>query len=285
MKFFKLQLPRLPISPGWLIPTIFVITLVLLILHSLSADFIQVDNTSVLLLVVLLITPFAHQIRKIKWGEFEAEISTKEVNDLVKDTQAVSKKTTEMKEIDAVFYRDLYHLASQDKTLALAKLRIEIEARLKRICSLLELTSPPTITDMTAVLLRQKVIDQKLSSLLSDIIDILNRAIHGEPIEASVDVEKILTAGIKILQTLDEKLLNTYLKPKKKKPLSPKLRDEYLNAVYEVETVVPLVDKPYANLRQLTQDQLEKLLEGYYGRAEFLTKIFKIEPPVTKKVK
>src|SRR5438552_11689266 len=75
------------------------ITLVLgvamLLAHSFSFSRIKVDNTSIILLVVILLSPFISAITKIKFGEFEAEIDPKEVQKIKDQVTAQVSDTTE----------------------------------------------------------------------------------------------------------------------------------------------------------------------------------------------
>ena len=58
---------------------VFAIAFILLVSHLLSWDRITIDITTLILLAILLICPFVEQIRKIRVGEFEAEIEPSEV--------------------------------------------------------------------------------------------------------------------------------------------------------------------------------------------------------------
>ena len=53
--------------------------LALLVVHSIGVTAVIVDNTSLVLLLIILASPFIAAIRKIKIGEFEAEIQPDEV--------------------------------------------------------------------------------------------------------------------------------------------------------------------------------------------------------------
>ena len=78
----------------WLTCTV---ALLLLVAHTLRLATLTVDSTSILLLVVMLVSPFVAAIKKIKFGEFEAEIDPAEVKKSKDETEAalgVSKKTS-----------------------------------------------------------------------------------------------------------------------------------------------------------------------------------------------
>jgi len=64
------------------------LALVFLVSHALAFDKIKVDNTTIILLLVILISPFISAIKKIKFGDFEAEIDPKEVRRIKEDVEA-----------------------------------------------------------------------------------------------------------------------------------------------------------------------------------------------------
>ncbi|MFC1588849.1 hypothetical protein ACFL3P_01105 [Pseudomonadota bacterium] len=65
----------------------FLIALALLVSHSFKVTTLSVDSTSILLLVVMLISPFVAAIKKIKFGDFEAEIDPKEIQRIKSDAE------------------------------------------------------------------------------------------------------------------------------------------------------------------------------------------------------
>lgn len=74
---------------------VFIIAAILLIAHIFSFKTIKVDNTTITLLILILISPFISAIKKIKFGDFEAEISSKEVQ---KVKEGVDAKLSEISE-------------------------------------------------------------------------------------------------------------------------------------------------------------------------------------------
>lgn len=58
---------------------VLVVALAMLISHSFGVRGIVVDNISLILLALVLISPFVAAIKKVKIGEFEAEIEPAEV--------------------------------------------------------------------------------------------------------------------------------------------------------------------------------------------------------------
>lgn len=255
---------------------IFIFNLTILLLHIFRAPFVLIDNTTILLMALVLITPFASHIKKIKWGDFEAELD-QDIQKLQEQAQEIDVKEVEP-EVSLrteVIAKELRELAQKDKVLALAKLRIEIEMRLKKLFTFKE-NSSAGIRTMTQTLAATGVISNKLRNLISDITSILNRVVHGEDIPTEANIDKVLEVGIEIINELDYIFFDKIIKPSTKKVLSKKNLEEYMDAVYEVVSVVPLVEKPYINKRVLNQEQMEEFLEGYDEYAEFLVEIKKI---------
>lgn len=119
---------------------VFLIALALLISHAAGWKRITVDTTTLLLLALLLFSPFIEQLRKIKVGEFEAEIAPSEVEKVKAEVdqrlgtaELREPMTPEIQSVGAT----LLALFDTDHILALAKLRIELERALTRLHLLL----------------------------------------------------------------------------------------------------------------------------------------------------
>lgn len=226
-------------------------------------------------MVIVLLTPFASHIKKIKFGDFEAEI-----NQEIKKVERQAKEIKSENKNDKVITKnsvieELEELAAKDSVLALAKLRIEIERKLKKLYTLKEAT-PTGIKMMTQVLARTGVISNKLRNLILDVTSILNRVVHGDDIPMEANIDKVLNVGTKIIEELDYVLFQKFIAPVSKKIINEKELGEYMDGMYEITTVVPLVDKPYINKRILNQEQLYEFLDGYEEHAEFLINITKV---------
>ena len=256
---------------------IFCFNVIILLLHLFRASFVQIDNTTILLMLLVLLTPFASHIKKIKFGDFEAEINQeiKKVEQQAKEIKLESDDKEQVIKKDSVI-EELEELAAKDPVLALAKLRIEIEKKLKRLYTFKE-TVPSGIKMKTQVLAGTGVISNKLRRLILDVTSILNRVVHGEDIPTETNIDKILDIGSEILNELDYILFQKFIAPASKKIINKKELNEYMDAVYEVTTVIPLVDKPQVNTRLLNQEQLYEFLDGHEEYAEFLVEIKKIK--------
>ena len=99
------------------------IALAMLVSHTLSIEPIKVDQVSVILLIVILLSPFILAIKKIKIGDFEAEIDSNEVQKIKEQVSKVagSDKSTQMPEIQNAI-QEINELVGSDPVLALAKL-------------------------------------------------------------------------------------------------------------------------------------------------------------------
>jgi len=150
---------------------VFLIALSLLISHVVGWEQVTVDTTTLLLLSLLLVSPFIEQLRKIKVGEFEAEIAPSEVKKVKLEVDK-SIGTGEVREPTTPEIRsvgdDLLDLLDRDPVLALAKLRIELEQTLTR----LQILSIPTAKQRRPA---------SLNSLVSDLVrsDILPAQLSG----------------------------------------------------------------------------------------------------------
>lgn len=171
--------------------------------------------------------------------------------------------------------KELQELAQKDEILALAKLRIEIEIRLKKLFTFKENRST-SIKIMTQILAGTGIISNKLRNLILDITSILNRVVHGEDIPTEANIDNVLTVGIDIINQLDYTFFDKFIKPSEKKIISKIKLEDYVEGIYEVFSIVPLVENPYINKRVLNQEQLYEFLEGYDEYAEFLIGIKKI---------
>lgn len=259
---------------------IFLFYLLILFLYLFKVPFVRIDNTAILLMILVLITPFASHIKKIKWGDFEAEISLSQdiekLGQQVKETVKVEKEPEISTKTNALS-KELYELASKDVILALAKVRIEIERRLKKLFVYGKEMNVSGLRTMTQTLTATGVIDNKLRNIILDLASILNRATHGEELPTEAKIDNILEIGISIIDELDHIYYDKLVDPISKKIITKKKLSDYMEAKYEVTSVVPLVEKPYINKRILNQEQLDQLLEGHDEYAEFLVDIKKIE--------
>jgi hypothetical protein len=172
-------------------------------------------------------------------------------------------------------------LAEIDPVVALAKLRIELESRLRRIHQ--RATSlgasqkrPAALSYVIRELVRKEVFGDDFGASLLDVISICNRAIHGEDIR-EVDARQIITTGTELLEFLERTVRDyavTY--PLEKKVITPQEREELASGRYRMTTVIPYVENPEQRVYVLNQDELNAFLSGYSEFAEFMVKLEKV---------
>jgi hypothetical protein len=253
--------------------------LALLICHSLGVQRIVVDNTSLILLALVLMSPFVAAIKKVKIGEFEAEIQPDEVKRVTEQAEKSlpvqppgGSLQPEISEAAAT----INTLAETDPVVALAKLRIELETRLRRLEHSLDLASatrkrPAPLVNVMRELVSHEVLEAQFCASLRDVISICNRAIHGEDIR-DVDAREIINTGTELLEVLDRAVREyAATHPIETSVISPEERDQLGRARYRLTTVVPYVENPKRRIYLLTQEELDDFLENYSEFAEFLT--------------
>ena len=298
---------RLVITHLWWV--VLLIALGLLASHTFGFQRVAVDTTSLVLLVLILISPFVAAIKKLKIGDFEAEIEPEEVRRVTETAEKLKiggfeveiepekvRRVTETAEKslpatapDTVSERpptDLFDrirtLAETDPIIALAKIRIECETRVRR---LYEQVTPRGSTShrkqplakMIRDLVNQQVIPKPFSLVLNDVIALCTRAIHGEDIR-EIDARQVIELGVDLLKELD-RMVSEYIvtRPIETTTVTPGERDDFFEAQYRLTTIVPLVKDPQRNVYILDQEGLNQFLENYTEHAEFLIRLEKLE--------
>jgi hypothetical protein len=249
----------------------------LLISHILKWDAIQVDSITLALVGLLLLIPLADLIRKIKLGEFEAEIGKDEVAKV--QAKAASELPTPTKEELDISEKEVRELLRSDPRLAMAKIRIELEEALKRLYSAtaesqsdLRRTSLGRLVD---VLVQKQVLRGPVASSVRDVINLANRAVHGERVEPNT-AEELAILGIRLIHEIQQAYLDHLLKPIEKEVITEHEVNRYRAAQYRVTTIVPLVENPKKNIYVFDQEALESFLEGYEEYAEFIVGVERI---------
>jgi hypothetical protein len=267
------------ISHMWWITLLLALTM--LIAHTVSYDIIKVDNISIILLIVMLLSPFTTAITKIRIGDFEAEVNPEEIRRIKEQFEARPKnidELTELPEMDKTI-EGIKSIAKSDPVLALAKLRIELEKVLNK---LLRLSRSDNYQEkiLSAGQLVYKlegsgILSSDISAPTRNVIQICNRAIHGEDIREQ-DAQSVTEIGISLLREISYLVQDYALKPLETEIVDKDILDEFENSKYRVTTIVPLVDKPYKAVRVLDQEGLDELLDGYNEYAEFIVDITKV---------
>lgn len=251
----------------------------LLVLHTFFENGIKIDTTTVLLLLLGLLIPYFPQIRKIKYGDFEAEISHAEVKDATKKVDEISqnkdKDPLKQSEIDA-----LKKVAETDLQLALAKARIEIEKKLRLLAEIYlpKEKTHASLRELLIVLRENKIIDQQLADALGSIIPIANRAVHGEVI-AEGDAHRLIEAAGKVLDELNFVVIEHALGSMRSQKITKKDVKEYRNGQYKLTTIYSTDKRAEKRVYLLNQVELEALLTSYDEIGEFVVGLVKVDKP------
>jgi uncharacterized protein DUF4145 len=253
----------------------------LLAVHSLGIRAITVDTTSLFLVGFILLCPWLAALKRIKIGDFEAEIDPAEVKRLTAD---ISKALPELQQEatptplgTSAAVEAVRQLAVSDPVLALAKLRIELERTLRRLHGRTSqsASSPRNVTLGRIIqdLAAHKALPQDLAASIRDVVAICNRAIHGEEIR-SQDALAVAETGGELLEGL-EQLAREYAAthPQAREVISEADVEAYQEARYRLTTVIPYVDNPQRLTYVLSHEELEEFFEGYSEFGEFVVGI------------
>jgi hypothetical protein len=265
----------------WLV---LVVAAIMLAVHSFGVQRVVVDNTSLVLLVLVLVSPFVAAIKKIKIGDFEAEIEPEEVKRVARQTEeslpAPTSGDTRTPEIGQAAAA-IKALAETDPTVALAKLRIELETRLRRLqdrisSDVSQQKRPAALAYVIRELTAAEIFTPQFGSSLREVIAICNRAIHGEDIR-DVDARQIVDSGIDLLIALQREIRDyAATHPVETSVITPAERDEFETGRYRLTTVVPYGGKPERRVYVLTQNELDAFFDSYSEFGEFVVGLEKI---------
>lgn len=257
-----------------------VVAVTMLIAHTQPFRPIKIDHISVILLLVIFLSPFISAIKKIKFGDFEAEIDPAEVEKLKEQVSKVadSDKAAQVPEIVATV-NHIKALAEADPVLALAKLRMELEKTLNhlyRITHRGEQRGYVTLGKLVHALATEELLPKDVARTTREIVAICNRAMHGEDIRQQ-DAESVVESGSFLLYELSSRLDEYKHLPSESTIINSELVQEFMNSLYKVTTIVPLVNNPSRNAYIFNQEQLDEFLEAYNEYAEFIIEVKKVE--------
>ena len=246
-----------------------IFVLVLILAHGFFDDFFKIDNTSVLLLLILVLLPYLPLIKKIKFGDFEAEISSEEIRSIETKAKEIPE---DQRKIRTQKTGDLKGLAEKDPALALAKARIEIEKRIRVLGQIYLKNVTATKLSLKIIideLTKKGILELSLGSLLRDVIAVANRAIHGESVSKDNAV-KLAELTNEALDKLDDVVINRALKSESSKIITTAEMKSFMGGNYVLKTIIPYVKNPEIRIYNLNQAELDAFLEGYEEFAEFI---------------
>jgi hypothetical protein len=232
----------------------------------------------------ILLCPWLAVLKRIKIGDFEAEIDPAEVKRLTAD---ISKALPELQQeatpsplgastsVDA-----LRQLAGSDPVMALAKLRIELERTLRRLhartSQSVSSSRSVSLTRITRDLTAHGALPQELAASIRDVVAICNRAIHGEEIRPQ-DALAVAHTGGELLEGL-EQLAREYAvtHPQEREVISKDEVEAYQESRYRLTTIIAYVENPQRLTYVLSHEELEEFFDGYSEFAEFVVSIEKL---------
>ena len=246
------------------------LALVFLFLHLFWPARFGIDSTSVALLALILAVPYLQLIRRVRFGEFEAEIEPQEVAAIQEKARKAQdhQQPTDRPQRVLMAYGGVVDLLERDPVLALASLRIYLESALRRAAEWHKFPRSQTSSALRLAtqLAELSIIDKDTLSALDGVLRVANRAIHGAEISRE-DASRVIDSGLLLLRDLDS--LAT-VEPVRVEQAEPAEEKSWSGAMYEVTTVVPYVDKPEKRVYHVTQSQLDQFLVGYDEYAEYL---------------
>jgi len=256
---------------------------VLLVDHSFKIANLTVDSTSILLLVVMLLSPFVAAIKKIKFGDFEAEIDIDEIRKIKSETEKILNESQEDREERPEIYATsdaIKELAESDPVIALAKIRIELEKVLGQIARFNSVkVSGFALGTLVNKLTNQEIVSHDVGKALREVIALCNRAIHGETISEE-GARTIVDVGVELLEELywiARNQASTGSIVKEEIITSQESDDYYYKKRYRLTSITPYVENPKKVVRELTQEQLDEVLENYSEYAEFIVELVEVK--------
>lgn len=145
---------------------------------------------------------FNNELKEVTQKAEEAGLLSKEANLLTKEASLHPIDESEPK-------YSFLQVAETDPNLALAGLRLEIEKRLKEIAKSrdIRLKKPSVVGSVLEALSREGVLSREEKSVIHELIDLLNQAVHGTEVD-KISARWAISTGLGILNALDDKLEN-----------------------------------------------------------------------------
>lgn len=163
-----------------------------------------IDSITVVLVLVALVPWVAPLFKTLEFpGGWKVEFQ-----DLQKTTDKADAAGLLAPAADAVTEQDyaFQRVAEQDPNLALAGLRIEIERRLLSLAAARGVDARRAgIRSLLRELSNREVLNEQERSVLSDMVDMLNHAVHGAEVDRR-GAEWAMNVGPRVLASLDQRI-------------------------------------------------------------------------------
>lgn len=169
---------------------------------------LNIDTSSIIVLVLAVIPWIYKNIKSLEISglgkiEFINEKQKKKI-----DKKAIDAGISNINLDDINKKYNFYNLRYDNPKLALAGLRIEIESILNEIAKKNNLKIYNTgLGNITNILIKKELIDKNEKAIISDIIVILNKAVHSQLEKyESESFDWVFDLGLKLLESLKSKL-------------------------------------------------------------------------------
>lgn len=259
---------------------IFIITFILLIMNLFSIGNLTINNNTLILLIILIIISLLPNIKKIKFGDFEAERFSNDVEQFDIQAEKVKKDKDELSDDSneiipkTKIEEDINQLLGTNHIMALVKLRMELERVVTKVYkAYVRSLNEVSLMKKINTLEQKEIIDNEISSLLFDVIKICNQAVHAQEVSKD-EAETIVDHGLWLLKQLSS---ISFLNPENVKIITDEECIKFTEQKYKVTTVIPYVTDPKMNTYIMTQKDLDDFLDGYSEYAEFLVEITKYD--------
>ena len=176
------------------------------ILHVLRPD-LTIDTITLALIVVAIIPWLAPLFKSLElpggW-KFEFQDALQRAENKVSEAGLIKPPKERVLEESGESYQYFQRLAEEDPNLALAGLRIEIEKRLVKLGRSKGINQKHIgMRNLLQTLASMGVLTQTESIALMELLQVLNRAVHGEEIDTNT-ANWAIDVGNGILETLDD---------------------------------------------------------------------------------
>ena len=179
-----------------------IFSLVFIILHMIWPN-LKIDTITLGLVIVVIIPWLAPLFKSLKLpGGIELEYQDlKRAENKIRQSGLLKiDRSKRVKENNDIYIQP----TDDDPTLILAWLRIEIEKQIKRITRENNLPENNSLRQSFLKLEKKNIITREETAALSDMVGVLNQAIHGEPIK-DIAADWALKFGPVLLKSLGSK--------------------------------------------------------------------------------
>ena len=268
----------------------------------------QVDWIAIGLLLVIILAPFATQLRKFTFGDFGFELDKSIEKMKRREAQRGVKKESQQdrsqptvvpklgyagragtQKPDAadpndigtkIITRTLYSKLEESPHAAIVRLRTIIAWDLAKLAKAegLEFTGIST-SRMANELSEEGILSDDLLESVLDIISLCDEALDGSELSHRNAIQ-IINIGINVLSKLQMVYMKRVVLPAEDEmSLTKEDLREYQYGTYQVKTVIPTVENPKLIIRQFDQEALDAFLEGYNEVAEFIVSVSEVDSP------